>query len=85
MLKSFFDVRQDSRDLFHDLDVMNDVEVISNWMNKFPVIYVTFKDIDGLHLQYFETSFPNSSFPTDLLQMKKIMDFLKIYWMEMLL
>ena len=48
MLKSFFDVRQDSRDLFHDLDVMNDVEVISNWMNKFPVIYVTFKDIDGL-------------------------------------
>ncbi len=48
MLKSFFDVRQDSRDLFHDLDVMSDVEVISNWMNKFPVIYVTFKDIDGL-------------------------------------
>ena len=45
MLKSFFDVRQDSRDLFHDLDVMNDVEVISNWMNKFPVIYVTFKDV----------------------------------------
>lgn len=27
---------------------MRDREAVENWMNKYPVIYLTFKDIDGL-------------------------------------
>ena len=48
MLRSFFDIREDSRDIFSGLEIMNDKEAVDNWMNKFPVIFLTFKDIDGL-------------------------------------
>ena len=48
MLSAFFDIREDSRDIFSGLEIMNDKEAVDNWMNKFPVIFLTFKDIDGL-------------------------------------
>ena len=48
MLKSFFDIREDNKDIFQGLAVMNDKEAVENWMNRYPVIYLTFKDIDGL-------------------------------------
>ena len=48
MLRDFFDIRQDSRALFNGLDIMNDKEAAENWMNSYPVIYLTLKDIDGL-------------------------------------
>ena len=50
MLSAFFDIRKDNRDIFSGLNVMDDKEAIENWMNKYPVIYLTFKDIDGLNL-----------------------------------
>ena len=49
MLKSFFDIREDNKDIFTGLAVMEDAEAVENWMNKYPVIYLTFKDIDGLN------------------------------------
>lgn len=49
MIKAFFDIREDNKDLFSKLAVMNDKEATDNWMNKYPVIYLTFKDIDGLN------------------------------------
>ena len=51
MLKSFFDIREDSKDIFQGLAVMNDKEAVENWMNRYPVIYLTFKDIDGLNFE----------------------------------
>ena len=48
MLRSFFDIREESRDIFTGLAIMHDREVVDKWMNKYPVIYLTFKDIDGL-------------------------------------
>ncbi len=48
MLRAFFDIRDDNKDIFSGLDIMNDVDVVDGWMNKYPVIYLTFKDIDGL-------------------------------------
>ena len=39
MLASFFDIREDSEELFRRLDVYDDKEAINNWMNKYPVIY----------------------------------------------
>ena len=47
MLKAFFDIREDNRDLFTGLAIMDDEEAVEGWMNKWPVIHLTFKDIDG--------------------------------------
>ena len=49
MLRSFFDIREESRDIFTGLAIMHDREVVDKCMNKYPVIYLTFKDIDGLN------------------------------------
>ncbi|MBO8435416.1 MAG: AAA family ATPase [Spirochaetes bacterium] len=48
MLSAFFDIREDSRDIFSGLSIMSDKEAEENWMNRYPVIYLTFKDVDGL-------------------------------------
>ena len=48
MLSAFFDIREDSRDIFQGLTIMNDREAVDKWMNRYPVIFLTFKDIDGL-------------------------------------
>ena len=47
MLRAFFDIREDNRDLFTGLAIMDDKEAVEGWMNKWPVIHLTFKDIDG--------------------------------------
>ena len=47
MLRAFFDIREDNRDLFTGLAIMDDEEAVEKWMNKWPVIHLTFKDIDG--------------------------------------
>ena len=49
MLRAFFDIREDNRDLFTGLAIMGDKEAVDKWMNKWPVIHLTFKDIDGLN------------------------------------
>ena len=47
MLRSFFDIRKNSAQLFSGLDIEKDEAAVSVWMNKFPVIYLSLKDIDG--------------------------------------
>ena len=47
MLRAFFDIREDNRDIFTGLAIMDDEEAVEGWMNKWPVIHLTFKDIDG--------------------------------------
>ena len=47
MLRAFFDIREDNRNLFTGLAIMDDKEAVDKWMNKWPVIHLTFKDIDG--------------------------------------
>ena len=46
-LRHFFDVREDSKDIFRGLAIMEDKEAVENWMNKYPVIYLSFGDIGG--------------------------------------
>lgn len=48
MLRAFFDLREDNKDIFSGLAVMNEAGMIENWMNRYPVVFMTFKDIDGL-------------------------------------
>ena len=46
-LRAFFDIREDNKDIFTGLAIMDDEEAVEGWMNKWPVIHLTFKDIDG--------------------------------------
>ena len=48
MLAHFFDIREDNKELFDGLAVSEDSALCEKWMNKWPVVFLTLKDIDGL-------------------------------------
>ena len=48
MMESFFDISRDSREVFEGLDIMKHEEFCADWMNQYPVIFITFKDAEGL-------------------------------------
>lgn len=48
MLAHFFDIRKNSSTLFENLEITGHPEICSVWMNQWPTLYLTFKDIDGL-------------------------------------
>ena len=55
MMESFFDVNRDSRDLFADCNVFtNHPDFCREWMNQYPVLFITLKDVEGLT---FESAF----------------------------
>ena len=50
MMESFFDIRRDSADVFKNLDIMqNHPEFCKEWMNRYPVLFLSFKDVEGLN------------------------------------
>ena len=48
MLANFFDIRKDSKAMFEGLEISKNAALCSEWMNQWPVLFVSFKDIDGL-------------------------------------
>lgn len=50
MLYSFFDIRKDSRTLFEGLAVMQQTDICKNWMNQYPVLFFSLKDV--MHLTF---------------------------------
>lgn len=48
MLESFFDIRKSSADIFEGLAILKEGMICSRWMNQYPTIFLTFKDVDGL-------------------------------------
>ena len=48
MLSSFFDITRNSRALFDGLEVSGDAELCRLWMNQYPTVFLTFKNVDGL-------------------------------------
>ena len=48
MLANFFDIRKESTVLFEGLEIVEQRDVCREWMNQFPTLFVTFKDVDGL-------------------------------------
>ena len=54
MMESFFDINRDSKDLFEGLDITKHEEFCASWMNQYPVLFISFKDVDGLD---FESAF----------------------------
>lgn len=53
MLQNFFDIRKESRRLFQGLKVSENQKLCAKWMNQYPVLFLSFKDVDG-------TSFENA-------------------------
>lgn len=48
MLESFFDIRKDSRTLFEGLEIETNPLLCREWMNQWPVIFLSLKNVDGL-------------------------------------
>ncbi|MGN0353986.1 MAG: AAA family ATPase [Muricoprocola sp.] len=47
MLASFFDIRKDNRCLFNGLEIAEDTKLCNKWMNQWPTLFLSFKDVDG--------------------------------------
>ena len=49
MLESFFSIaKAEDRALFDGLKIMEHSDFCEEWMNKYPVIFITFKDVEGI-------------------------------------
>ena len=51
MMESFFDINRDSRGVFEGLDIWRHQAFCSEWMNRYPVLSISFKDVDGLSFE----------------------------------
>ncbi|WP_029318820.1 AAA family ATPase [Butyrivibrio sp. AE3004] len=47
MMENFFSVRKDSREIFDGLSIMGHNDFCEKWMNKYPVLFVSFKDAEA--------------------------------------
>ena len=51
MMESFFDINRDSREVFRGLNILNHPEFCAKWMNQYPVLFLSFKDVEGLDFE----------------------------------
>ena len=51
MMASFFDINCDSKKLFEGLAISKHEEFCSEWLNQYPVLFISLKDVDGLDFE----------------------------------
>ena len=51
MLAAFFDIRKDSSSLFAGLEISKNRDLCEAWMNQWPTVFFSFKDVDGLNFE----------------------------------
>lgn len=51
MLASFFDMRKNSTELFAGLKISDNVTLCKKWQNKWPVLFLTLKSVEGLNFE----------------------------------
>ena len=51
MLDAYFDIRKDSKQLFDGLEISQNQVLCSEWMNKYPTIFVSFRQVEGLYFK----------------------------------
>ena len=63
MLKNFFDIRKDSRAVFAGLVVTEHEELCREWMNQWPVLFLSFKDVanNAFSISYEQLAYNISS------------------------
>ena len=64
MLANFFDIRQKNESLFQGLAVSYDSSLCKEWMNQWPVVFLSLKNIDGLT---FSTAYQQLAYEIGLL------------------
>jgi hypothetical protein len=47
MLENFFNIKKESRALFEGLEIMKYQKFCDEWMNQYPVLFISFKDIEA--------------------------------------
>ena len=47
MMENFFSIRKDSKNLFEGLAITNHEDFCKEWMNQYPVLFVSFKDAEA--------------------------------------
>ena len=52
MLDAYFDIRKDSKQLFDGLEISQNQVLCSEWMNKYPTIFVLFRQVEGLDFKF---------------------------------
>ena len=48
MLANFFDIRRDNQAMFEGLEIAQNTALCREWMNQWPVLFLSFKRVDGL-------------------------------------
>lgn len=51
MLANFFDIEKNSKEVFAGLEISENKELCETWMNQWPIVFLTFKDVDGLNFR----------------------------------
>lgn len=47
MLYNFFDISKDSTEIFEGLNISKNTKLCKKWMNQYPTVFLSFKEIDG--------------------------------------
>lgn len=47
MMSNFFSIKKDSRDIFEGLRITEQKEFCRKWMNQYPVLFLSFKDVEA--------------------------------------
>ena len=51
MLANFFDICRESHSMFKDLEITKEEAICAQWQNQWPVLFLSFKDIDGVSFE----------------------------------
>lgn len=51
MLEDFFDISRDSKSHFEGLAISEDTAICEEWMNQWPVVFLTLKGVEGLNFE----------------------------------
>ena len=47
MIRDFLDIRQDSREIFEGLQIMQHPDTVRDFMNQYPVVFISLKEVFG--------------------------------------
>ena len=47
MFRDFLDIRQDSKEIFKGLKIMECQDIVDNYMNQYPVVFLSLKEVYG--------------------------------------
>ena len=89
MFRDFLDIKQDSKEIFEGLHVMNCTDVVDSYMNQYPVIFLSLKEVFGAS---YSTIFRNFQIVIadlfdkyiDLLDSDKVSDIHKDFFRQIL-